>query len=88
MAFVAILVLAAALVILFGRWRRAGTVRGRDTDRRRGDGSMILPIDVPVSGDASSPGNADFNPGGGDFGGAGSSGDWGDSDSSDGGGGD
>jgi hypothetical protein len=91
MAFVAILVLAAALFILVGRWRRAApdTARKRDANRRRDDGCMILPIDVPVSGDDSSPGNGDFNPGGGDFGGAGSSGNWGDSegsDSSDGGG--
>jgi hypothetical protein len=88
---VAILLLAAALFVLVGRWRRAAPGRHIDADRRRDDGIMILPIDVPNAGDGLIPGDDAFTPGGGDFGGAGSSDSWDSSDSSsgsDGGGGD
>jgi uncharacterized membrane protein YgcG len=85
---VAILLLAAVLFILVGRWRRASPGSGRtvDADRRRDDGIVILPIDAPTTGDDLSSGGDAFTPGGGDFGGAGSSGGW--DSSSDGGGGD
>jgi hypothetical protein len=87
---VAILLLAAALFILVGRWRRTapGSARAVDADRRRDDGIMILPLDVPNAGDGLTPGDDAFTPGGGDFGGAGSSGGLDSSDSSSDGGGD
>ncbi len=93
MTIVAILLLAAALVILVGRWRRTAPGRNVDADRRRDDGIVILPIDMPTTGDGLTLGDDAFTPGGGDFGGAGSSGSWDSSDSSsgsssDGGGGD
>ena len=89
MTIVAILLLAAVLFILVGRWRRAAPASARsvEADRRRDDGIMILPIDVPTSAHDLTPAGDDFTPGGGDFGGAGSSGNW-DSSNSDGGGGD
>ncbi len=88
---VAILMVAAVMLILVGRWRRAapGSARTVDANRRRDDGIMIVPIDVPTSGNDVTSAGDDFTPGGGDFGGAGSSGSWDSSDSSsDGGGGD
>ena len=66
-----------------------GTARTIDADRRRDDGIVILPIDAPNAGDDLTLSDDAFTPGGGDFGGAGSSGSWDSSDSSndDGGGG-
>ncbi len=88
MTIVAILLLAAVLFILVGRWRRAAPRPARTVgaDRRRDDGIVILPLDAPNAVDASTLDDDAFTPGGGDFGGAGSSGSWDSSDgSSDGG---
>ena len=84
MTIVAILVLAAALFILVGRWRRvaSGSARTVDADRRRDDGIVVLPVDALNAGDGLILGGDAFTPGGGDFGGAGSSGGWDSSDSS------
>lgn len=90
MTIVAILLLAAVLFILVGRWRRAapGSARTVDADQRRDDGMVILPLDAPDAGDGLTLDGDAFTPGGGDFGGAGSSGSWDSSDSSSDGGGD